>query len=139
MIPVIYISGPYTRPDPCQNTNRAIHFADTLMEGPVCWPLVPHLSHLWHTVAPRPWTDWIALDLALLERCDGLIRLTGDSDGADMEVRKARELGLPMLLDIDPDSFWAPRVTAWIADLWGDRGDETSSNNNRKAQPHGTG
>ena len=36
----------------------------------------------------------------LIERCDVLLRLPGDSRGADMDVARARELGLPVCLDI---------------------------------------
>lgn len=37
----------------------------------------------------------------LIERCDALLRLPGDSRGADMDVARARELGLPVYTSID--------------------------------------
>lgn len=37
----------------------------------------------------------------LLERCDALLRLPGESRGADMDVARARELGLPVVASVD--------------------------------------
>ena len=37
----------------------------------------------------------------LLERCDALLRLPGASRGADMDVERARALGLPIYTSVD--------------------------------------
>jgi hypothetical protein len=37
----------------------------------------------------------------LLERCDALLRLPGASRGADLDVARARALGLPVLTSVD--------------------------------------
>lgn len=37
----------------------------------------------------------------LLERCDALLRLPGASRGADMDVARAHELGLPVVSSVD--------------------------------------
>lgn len=37
----------------------------------------------------------------LIERCDAVLRLPGDSRGADMDVARARELGLPVVYDVN--------------------------------------
>lgn len=37
----------------------------------------------------------------LLERCDAVLRLPGQSRGADLDVARARELGLPVYFDIE--------------------------------------
>ena len=37
----------------------------------------------------------------LLERCDALLRLPGASRGADMDVERARALGLPVVTSVD--------------------------------------
>jgi hypothetical protein len=36
----------------------------------------------------------------LLERCDGVLRIAGESKGADEDVRRARERGLPVYADL---------------------------------------
>lgn len=119
--PVIYIAGPYTKPDPAINVHNAVKVADALMDGHLAWPIVPHLTHLWHTISPRDYPDWIALDLALLDRCDGLIRLLGESPGADGEVTRARAVGLPVLDGVDPGGIYAWSLLDWFNDHWPDR------------------
>jgi hypothetical protein len=37
----------------------------------------------------------------LLDRCDAVLRIPGDSRGADMDVARARELGLPVYFEVD--------------------------------------
>ena len=36
----------------------------------------------------------------LLERCDAVLRIPGDSRGADMDVARARALGIPVITDV---------------------------------------
>lgn len=37
----------------------------------------------------------------LLSRCDAVLRIAGASRGADLDVARARELGLPVYFDVD--------------------------------------
>jgi len=94
--PLVYIAGPYTRPDPIANTRRMVRIADALLPLGVT-PLVPHMTLLWHLVRPRPYGFWLEYDLRLVERCDVLLRVPGESRGADAEVVHARELQIPVL------------------------------------------
>lgn len=87
--PLIYIAGPYSKPDPVENTHRAIKAGDAVWAAGGC-PVIPHLSMLWHAVSPAPYGTWLERDLGLLHRCDGLLRLPGESAGADGEVEFAR-------------------------------------------------
>jgi hypothetical protein len=96
----VYIAGPYTRPDPCANTHRAIAAADRLWDAGFI-PFVPHLSHFWHTMSPRPYEDWLAYDLEWLRCCDVVLRLSGESSGADREVREAEALGIPVYHSVE--------------------------------------
>ena len=92
---IIYISAPYTKGDVAVNVNRVIHIANRIMDmGHI--PYVPHLTHFWHIITPRPYHDWMQIDLALLGRCDALLRLDGESHGADLEVAAAQKLGIPI-------------------------------------------
>ena len=91
----VYIAGPYTRGDCVQNVRRAILVADRLAtQGFV--PFIPHLSHFWHFLCPHEIQFWYDLDLAWLRKCDCLLRLSGDSMGANLEVTVAREHGIPV-------------------------------------------
>jgi len=96
----VYVAGPYTHPDPVENTHKAIGAADALAEvGHI--PFVPHLTLLWHMVSPHPLQFWYDHDMGWLEVCDALLRLPGPSTGADAEVARATELGIPVYHSID--------------------------------------
>lgn len=93
--PRIYIAGPYSVGDVAQNVARALAMADWLArEG--CAPFCPHLSHFFHLLHPHPWHFWIEQDLEWLRCCHALVRLPGESQGAEVEVVQARALGLPV-------------------------------------------
>jgi hypothetical protein len=103
---LVYIAGPYTKPDPCVNTRSAILVGDDLWrEGLV--PFVPHLTHFWHTVSPKPYWDWLAYDLHWLRVCHALLRLPGESNGADKEVMEAKRLGIPVFWTLQDVVTWA--------------------------------
>ncbi len=94
--PLVYLAGPYSKPDPVENTHRVILEANKLLDDGRVTPHVPHLTHLWHLVSPRPIEFWYEYDLALLVRCDAVLRMPGDSTGADREVDVAEELRIPV-------------------------------------------
>jgi hypothetical protein len=77
--------------------HRAVAAAERLRRAGIV-PVVPHLAVLWEMIAPgADYEGWMALDLALLERCDALVRLPGASAGADREVAHARARRIPVL------------------------------------------
>lgn len=92
----VYVAGPLTGGDQDLNLRAAIHAASILRrEGFI--PFVPHLCRTWHLVEPASYEEWMRYDFAWVERCDAVVRLEGDSPGADREVELARSLGLPVL------------------------------------------
>jgi hypothetical protein len=91
-IRTIYIAGPYTTPDPCENTHIAIGVAENL----ISLGFVPHLTHFWHTMRPHTYDFWLQYDLVWMEKCDAVFRIEGASIGADREVARAKELGIPV-------------------------------------------
>jgi len=96
----VYIASPYTKGDPAVNVKRQIDMADTLMNyGYV--PFVPLLSHFQHLCKPRVYQDWIDYDLEWVASCDCLLRLKGESSGADNEVKEAESLNIPVFYSLD--------------------------------------
>lgn len=91
----IYVAGPYTHGDVAVNVRKAISMAHELARRGFA-PYVPHLSHFWHLVYPRPYREWMALDRVWLVQCDAVLRLPGLSPGADEEVAVAAQLGMPV-------------------------------------------
>ncbi len=83
-VPNVYISGPYSS-DPVDGVRNAVAAADEVLKHGGL-PFVPHLTHLWHLISPKPWEEWIAMDLLWVRQCHILVRLPGESKGADLEV-----------------------------------------------------
>lgn len=96
----IYISAPYTKGDVALNVRRAIKAADELLEKGH-YPYIPHLTHFWHLVSPHDWDVWLEIDLAYLPSCDAVLRLDGESKGADIEVGAAEQSGIPIYYSLE--------------------------------------
>lgn len=91
----VFISGPYTLGDVALNVRRAITAGQRVLDaGHV--PFVPHLFHFWHLLYPAPIQQWYDLDLIWLRQCEALIRVPGNSPGADVEEEQAKEWGIPV-------------------------------------------
>ncbi len=91
----IFIASAYTQGDVAENVRRsmvAAHMLMALAHSPYC----PLLSHFLHMHRPRPYEEWMALDRVWLAQCEAVLRLPGESAGADREERQARELGIPV-------------------------------------------
>lgn len=108
---LVYIAGPYTHPDPIENTHRAAKVGMAIYEHTDdLVPMVPHLSLLWHMVCPRPPQFWYDIDLDQMEHCQAITRLPGASSGADIEMERAAELGLEVIpfgsLPVEAQEAW---------------------------------
>lgn len=91
----IYIACPYSIGNAELNVHRCIMAAEVLSShGHI--PFAPLLFHYWEEKFPHPYDFWIKQSMAWLERCDAVIRLPGESKGADAEVLRAIEIGLPV-------------------------------------------
>jgi hypothetical protein len=90
----VYVAGPYTS-DPEGNTRRAIAMGTLLMDCGFA-PFIPHLNHYWHAIDPRPYEEWLEYDLSWVAVSEALLRLPGESPGADREVDYANRAGIPV-------------------------------------------
>jgi hypothetical protein len=84
----IFISGPYTHGDVAQNVKRSMDMANSLLNAGFA-PYCPHLTHFLHMNSFQEYDIWLRLDIAYLETCDAILRLSGKSNGADKEVEFA--------------------------------------------------
>lgn len=98
--PRIYIAGPYTKGDPVLNTRTAILTGSKLLARGFT-PFVPHLTMFWHMLDPQDYEVWLNFDFEWVKTCDGLLRLEGESSGADREVRVAVEHKIPVFFSLD--------------------------------------
>ena len=91
----VYIAGPMSHGDIAGNVRQAMDAAATLMQaGHAVY--VPHLCHFMEISHPQPYELWLAQDFAWIAASDALIRLPGESSGADREAAFARERGIPV-------------------------------------------
>lgn len=110
--PLVYVAGPYSLGDVKRNVLNAIAAGEKIIEKGGL-PLIPHLSHYWHLNYPKPLGWWYSYDMQLLRRCDCLVRLMGQSAGADQEVLLAIDLGMPVYTSTelwDEDFHFPPKA-----------------------------
>jgi hypothetical protein len=96
----VYVAGPYTHPEPVENTHKAIRVANRLVACGFT-PIIPRLTLAWNLVSPMPAKFWYDYTLQLMFRCDIVYRMAGDSVGGDIEVAEARKAGIPVFMEID--------------------------------------
>lgn len=90
----VYIASPYTG-DEESNTAFQIMVADRLVRLGFI-PIWPLASHYWNLHYPHDYEYWMYLDFEYIKRCDALLRVGGNSDGADREVEFAKSIGIPV-------------------------------------------
>jgi hypothetical protein len=97
---VIYIASPYTKGDNFINVQRQIDAANKLLDAGFV-PFSPLLQTVYlNAQKERDYHLWIKNDYLFIEKCDGLLRLDGESLGADGEVNKAELLDIPVFYSI---------------------------------------
>jgi|GEM_PF-1130927 len=118
----IYIAGPYTKGDTARNIRVMLDAAQWVVDIGA-HPFVPLLSHFWEMVHPNPYEVWMRWCLSWVRRCDAVLRLPGESSGADREVALAEELGIPVFTDRAALAKWVFTNGGEVADAenaWAD-------------------
>ena len=95
----VYIASPYRIGDKLDNVRRQIDAAEELLKLGFA-PHVPLLNHFWNEIYPHDDETWLNLDLEILPMFDCVLRLEGESYGADKEVQRANKLGIPVFYSI---------------------------------------
>ena len=112
----VYIAGPLSKGDLGINIANAIKAANQVVAlGAAAY--VPHLTTFWQFLSaaagePTGFADydyWLKQDFAWLECCDALLRLPGESVGADMEEQEARRIGIPIFHSVEDLAIWLSR------------------------------
>lgn len=128
MRPTVYIAGPISKGDLVSNIDRATRaFVELAKLGFA--PFCPHWSvysgpalvtatggSVYALAAPQPneltHADWLAVDLEWVRKSDAVLRLPGDSVGADMETAEALRCGIPVFTNVEALRLWAMRPEA---------------------------
>jgi len=96
----VYISGPFTTGDTRNNVRRALLAADQLLERGFA-PYVPHLNYFWNLAHHHPYEEWMRLDKEWIRTCDIVLRLSGESPGAEEELLVAAAHYVPVAYSME--------------------------------------
>lgn len=122
----IYIAGPISKGNLLHNIQQASEAFFTLMKAG-CAPYCPHWSvfggiqyrgmwfrppeevHARAELLPRDTTHegWVALCLEWVKVSDAVLRLPGESVGADQEVAYAEAMKIPVFTEVEDVLQWA--------------------------------
>ena len=96
--PRVYIAGPISKGNVDLNVQRGIEMGLYLLD--MGWaPFIPHASHHMDETAvagTERYEHWLETDFAYIATCQALLRLPGESEGADREVEYALRVGVPV-------------------------------------------
>lgn len=97
----VYIASAYSKGDVALNIREVIQAADELVKlGHI--PYIPPLTHFWHLISPKEYEFWLEYDKSFIDDwAECLLRLNNKSSGADREVERARQTGIPVYFDIN--------------------------------------
>lgn len=101
-IPVVYLAGPITKPDPLTNASVAMVIWRHIMLHCRCCLICPHWSVLQHMASPQPNAFWYQYDSHLVAISHAVYRLPGHSVGADYEQDVALQKGVPVFGEDGP-------------------------------------
>lgn len=104
--PMVYVAGPISKGPYWVNVRNGVDVGHKLMElGYV--PFVPMMDFLMVFAYPDiPYETLLDYDFQIISRCDALLRIPGESPGADREVKFANERGIPVFYDIESLNEW---------------------------------
>ena len=133
----IYVAGPiYGSGHVDTNVKAALTIAEIMSsegdyENHAVIPFVPHLYMFWHFRSDQPREKWLRFDKAWLRKCDGMVRIAGESPGSLKEEGWAEEWGIPVLhlpsvefiqgLASNGSGYWhediGVKIRAWVETL----------------------
>ena len=91
----IYVAGPITKGDYPQNIRNAIDAGVKLLDLGYS-PFIPHLDFVMLMVHPMSFEYLLEWDKDWLIVCSAVLRLPGESRGADIEEAFAQENAIPV-------------------------------------------
>lgn len=112
---LVFIAGPYSA-SPTHGTRAASLAGDLLYEAGYDVS-VPHLSLMDDLITPHDSDYWYKRTLRMVEHCGLLLRLPGESTGADREVARAKELGIPVFRGT-AEQFVAANINLERFEIW---------------------
>ncbi len=103
----VYVASPYAIGDTNANVRMQMEAGNKLI-GMGFTPFLPIcMTHLWDFWSPKPRDGWLNYDLEWVHACGWMLRLPGESKGADREVAVAEGNGITVV------STYAELQTLW--------------------------
>lgn len=100
-----------------RNVRKAVFTANTIVQlGHT--PFIPHLYMFADMMMPQDESYWENLDIEWLEACDCVVRMDGESTGADNEVSFAAQRGMPVFYGIDTFGEWCEDYSEQTKELF---------------------
>ena len=95
----IYVAGPITKGNYPQNIRNAIDAGTKLLSLGYS-PFIPHLNFILEMIHPISVEQLLEWDKDWLAVCDAVLRLPGESQGADIEEMFAIEQDIPVFYSL---------------------------------------
>lgn len=111
--PLVYVAGPISGNPMGAVRNSLPAFQFVVGVGGV--PFMPQWSVIAEMVQHLHYDIWMQYDFDIIRHCDALLRLPGESPGADKEVVLATKLDIPVFMFDDPatESWMSRWVVQW--------------------------
>lgn len=97
---IVYIAGPLTKGNRITNTMTAMEVGMILLKCGYS-PIIPHLTSFIPGNELIPYDIWMESCYSLVSVSKALLRLSGESKGADLEEKLARKLGIPVYYELN--------------------------------------
>jgi len=98
---MIYVAGPLTVSGNHIANIRLAVLAGFHLKTLGYIPYIPHLTSFANMVEIRSDEYWMQWCYDMLQHCDVLLRLPGESPGSDKEVKWAAKLGIPVFYSVE--------------------------------------
>lgn len=113
----VYIAGPISKGDIFNNVRTAVLAGQELFRHGHA-PFIPHLCALWAMITGNnEHSKWLHYDVKWIEVCDAMLRLPGESPGADTEEDCAEQLAVPIFYSVESFIEWADEQRAIRAEV----------------------
>lgn len=96
----VYIASTYTVGDVAVNVKSQLDVFDNLVSLGFA-PYAPLWAHFQQIVHPLLYETWMNLAFEWIKVCDCVLRLDGESNGADREVEFAKEYAMKVFYTIE--------------------------------------
>jgi hypothetical protein len=102
---VVYVAGPITKGPLLDHVRAAFEAGSALIDAGFS-VVLPHALCLFELAHPKDYATMMAVARPLVDGADALLRIPGESSGADREVEWAMLSGVPVFHTVDAVIAW---------------------------------